>query len=379
MSCYLPRLSRRGAPFSLRAGALAAGLAFAAPGPVLAQAPGVATVTMDAVTVSDKALPQVYSEASGSYVPQAVEVGKTAQSLREIAQSVTVVTRQRMDDQALRTLDDVMAQTTGVTREETWLDTAYQSRGLNITNFRYDGGAVTTTRSGSRSLDMAQFDSVTLLRGADGLFGAGEAGGVINFTSKRPLAQRQTQLLLSGGTLDNYRADRRPECRRQRARPPGGRAPRPPRDGRALAAQAPDAVRRPGRRSRARNGADPGGQLPGRPQHRLQRQPAPLRRRQRHRPAAQHQHGRALELDPSREHRAVRQAGAPAHERLDAQGATAAHPLQGERQRRRDRERARPAHPGGGRLVDPPGHRRCPGNHPGPERAGRFRCVRPAP
>lgn len=207
MSCYLPRLSRRGAPFSLRASALAAGLAFAVPGPVLAQAPGAATVTMDAVTVSDKALPQVYSEASGSYVPQAVEVGKTAQSLREIAQSVTVVTRQRMDDQALRTLDDVMAQTTGVTREETWLDTAYQSRGLNITNFRYDGGAVTTTRSGSRSLDMAQFDSVTLLRGADGLFGAGEAGGVINFTSKRPLAQRQTQLLLSGGTLDNYRAE----------------------------------------------------------------------------------------------------------------------------------------------------------------------------
>jgi outer membrane receptor for ferric coprogen and ferric-rhodotorulic acid len=207
MSRYLPCPSRRGAPFSLRAGALAAGLAFAMPWPALAQAPEAATVTMDAVTVSDKALPQVYSEASGSYVPQAVEVGKAAQSLREIAQSVTVVTRQRMDDQALRTLDDVMAQTTGVTREETWLDTAYQSRGLNITNFRYDGGAVTTTRSGSRSLDMAQFDSVTLLRGADGLFGAGEAGGVINFTSKRPLAQRQTQLLLSGGTMDNYRAE----------------------------------------------------------------------------------------------------------------------------------------------------------------------------
>ena len=42
-----------------------------------------------------------------------------------------------------------------------------------------------------RSLDMAQFDSVSLLRGADGLFGAGEAGGVINFTYKRALAQRQ--------------------------------------------------------------------------------------------------------------------------------------------------------------------------------------------
>lgn len=159
------------------------------------------------VTVTEKLAPNVYSEAQDSYIPKGVEVGKAAQSLREIPQSVTVVTRQRMDDQALRTLDDVMNQTTGVIREETWLDTSYLSRGLQIKNIRYDGGATNSTRSGSRSLDTAQFDSVSLLRGADGMFGAGEAGGVINFTYKRPQAQRQTQVLLSGGTLNNYRAE----------------------------------------------------------------------------------------------------------------------------------------------------------------------------
>ena len=163
--------------------------------------------TLEAVTVTDNAMPNVYSEDSGDYVPKGVEVGKSAQALRDIPQSVTVITRQRMDDQEMRTLDDVMNQTTGVTREETWLDTAYQSRGLAITNIRYDGGGTDSTRSGSRSQDMAQFDSVTLLRGADGMFGAGEAGGVINFTYKRPLAQRQTQVLFSGGTLKNYRAE----------------------------------------------------------------------------------------------------------------------------------------------------------------------------
>lgn len=163
--------------------------------------------SLDEVVVTEAAERSVYSEGSRSYAPKNVEVGKAAQSLREIPQSVTVVTRQRMDDQAMRTLDEVMNYTTGVTRDENWLDTTYQSRGLNITNFRYDGGSTTTARSGSRSQDMAQFDSVALLRGPDGLFGAGEAGGVINFTYKRPLAERRTQVLVSAGTMSNYRAE----------------------------------------------------------------------------------------------------------------------------------------------------------------------------
>ena len=182
----------RAVPGPLHARAVAASLAFALPCAAWAQAASTPSVAaaLDEVTVTEKLAPSVYSEASDSYVPKAVEVGKAAQSLREIAQSVTVITRQRMDDQALRTLDDVMNQTTGVTREESWLDTTYLSRGLQISNVRYDGGAAGSTRSGTRSLDMAQFDSVSLLRGADGMFGAGEAGGVINFTYKRPLAQR---------------------------------------------------------------------------------------------------------------------------------------------------------------------------------------------
>lgn len=191
---------------ALRATAAAACLVSLLPAAGLAQGADF-SVSLDEVRVTEKSAPSVYNEASGAYTPRAVEVGKAAQSLREIPQSVTVVTRQRMDDQALRTLDDVMAQTTGVTREESWLDTTYSARGLTIGNIRYDGGGATSTRSGSRSQDMAQFDSVTLLRGADGLFGAGEAGGVINYTYKRALAQRQTQVLLSGGSMANYRAE----------------------------------------------------------------------------------------------------------------------------------------------------------------------------
>ncbi|WP_051519415.1 TonB-dependent siderophore receptor [Comamonas aquatica] len=209
MSAFSPQSRRHAAPGRLHARALAAALLFVLAEPSWAQSapPAGDAAVLSEVTVTEQSAPSVYNEARDSYVPKAVEVGKAAQTLREIPQSVTVVTRQRMDDQALRTLDDVMQQTTGVTREETWLDTTYLSRGLQITNIRYDGGAAGSARSGSRSLDMAQFDSVSLLRGADGLFGAGEAGGVINFTYKRALAQRQTQVLMSGGTLNNYRAE----------------------------------------------------------------------------------------------------------------------------------------------------------------------------
>lgn len=209
MSTRLFSSGRHAAPGAVRACALAAASLFVLLDACWAQSAAATanTTALGEVTVTEKSAPSVYSEALNSYAPQGVEVGKAAQSLREIPQSVTVVTRQRMDDQALRTLDDVMNQTTGVTREETWLDTTYLSRGLEIKNIRYDGGAANSTRSGSRSLDMAQFDNVSLLRGADGMFGAGEAGGVINFTYKRPQVQRQTQVLLSGGTLNNYRAE----------------------------------------------------------------------------------------------------------------------------------------------------------------------------
>lgn len=192
-------------PFRLHATAVAVSVVCLLPG--LSHAQEDAASTLAEVTVQEKAIPNVYGESSDSYVAGGVEVGKAAQSLREVPQSVTVVTRQRMDDQAMRTLDDVMKYTTGITREETWLDTTYLSRGMNITNFRFDGGAASSSRSGSRSLDMAQFDSVSVLRGADGLFGAGEAGGVLNFTYKRPQVKRQTQVLLSGGTMSNYRTE----------------------------------------------------------------------------------------------------------------------------------------------------------------------------
>lgn len=149
----------------------------------------------------------VVTEGSRSYAPLAVNVGKAAQSLRQIPQSVTVITRERIEDQNLISIEDVMLQTTGVTVDRNWLSSTYNSRGLAITNVRYDGGATSNRVDGMSDIDTAIYDSVALVRGSDGLFGAGEAGGVLNFTRKRALEETQLQINAFGGSWDNYRLE----------------------------------------------------------------------------------------------------------------------------------------------------------------------------
>lgn len=164
-----------------------------------------AAASADASDEQASVLATVTVEAAAQ--PQQALVGKSEQDLREIPQSVTVISRERMEKQALKTLDDVMLQATGVTREQLWLNNNYTSRGLKIENIRYDGGSASSMQDRSNNADMAQYESVALLRGADGLFGAGEAGGVINLVSKRPQAERRDSLTLSAGSWNNYRVE----------------------------------------------------------------------------------------------------------------------------------------------------------------------------
>lgn len=148
------------------------------------------------------------TENTGSYAPGTTAIGgKGPQKLKDIAQSVTVMTNQRIEDQQLKSMDQVMNQMTGVTRKEAWAKNTYVSRGFEINDVRYEGGATSSILDSSRYEDMAQFDSVGLLRGADGLYGGGEPGGVINLMYKRPMAQTQVKTMTSAGSWDNYRGE----------------------------------------------------------------------------------------------------------------------------------------------------------------------------
>lgn len=152
------------------------------------------------------------TEGSGSYTTGAVTIGKTAQSLRRTPQSVTVVTRKLMDDKNLVSLDQVMAQTPGITRANRgYGNNHFSSRGFDLTDDSYmvdgvPGQAYAYT--GWMIPDMAVFDRVEVLRGAAGLLvGAGGPGGAVNLVRKRPTADPRFSITTRAGSWDNYRLD----------------------------------------------------------------------------------------------------------------------------------------------------------------------------
>ncbi|WP_455911300.1 TonB-dependent siderophore receptor [Pseudomonas putida] len=154
------------------------------------------------------------TDGTGAYTTGAVTIGKGEHSLRETPQSVSVMTRQLMDDQNVTTIDDVMERTPGITTYESPMGGKYfYSRGFKMLGqYQYDGVPLDMgkdyVQADSFTANMAIYDRVEVLKGAAGMLkGAGTASGAVNFVRKRPQANPTTSLSLSAGTWDNYRAD----------------------------------------------------------------------------------------------------------------------------------------------------------------------------
>nr|WP_122317781.1 TonB-dependent siderophore receptor [Pseudomonas cichorii] len=177
------------------------------------------TLTLTAVVppislkpMSIQAPPGLITEGSGSYTTGAVSLTKSTQSLREIPQSVSVVTRQLMDDKNLYSLEDVMAQATGVTfSQRNFGSHVFSSRGFAMEDESYTIDGISGqgySVTGWMTPDMEIYDRVEILRGAAGLLiGAGNPGGTVNLVRKRPTAITQFSITTRAGTWDNYRVD----------------------------------------------------------------------------------------------------------------------------------------------------------------------------
>ncbi|SDS95382.1 outer-membrane receptor for ferric coprogen and ferric-rhodotorulic acid [Pseudomonas trivialis] len=154
------------------------------------------------------------TENTGSYTPGTLATStRLVLTPKETPQSVTVVTRQHMDDFGLNNVDDVMRHTPGITVSA--FDTErsnYYARGFSINNFQYDGIPSTSRNvaysAGNTLSDMAIYDRVEVLKGATGLLtGAGSLGATINLVRKKPTAQFQGHASLGAGSWDNYRSE----------------------------------------------------------------------------------------------------------------------------------------------------------------------------
>lgn len=151
------------------------------------------------------------TEGTGSYTTRAMSTATALPlSIRETAQSVSVVTRRQIDDQHLAALNDVIASTPGLA--VTTYDsnrTAFKSRGLLISSYRIDGvpQSVPGWAAGEDRYDTAIYDRIEVLRGSAGLLtGMGNPSATINLVRKRASLDRfEGSAELSAGSWNDYR------------------------------------------------------------------------------------------------------------------------------------------------------------------------------
>lgn len=157
------------------------------------------------------------TEHSGSYTTGSLGVAtRLPLSIRETPQSVSVVTRTRMDDQGMTRLEDALQQVTGVNvMYESADQVRFYSRGFAMDNVQENGASSSfqgsvpgmgSAEASSDSPDLAIYDRVEVLRGASGLTqGTGEPGGTVNLVRKAPTHDFQASTRLSAGSWDRYR------------------------------------------------------------------------------------------------------------------------------------------------------------------------------
>lgn len=129
---------------------------------------------------------------------------------RETPQSVTVITRARMDDFGLLSANEVLANTTGVSVDAVETDRTYfTSRGFDISNFQVDGvGMPFTNGDQLGDIDTAPYDRVEVLRGANGLLSStGNPAATVNYVRKRPTQSLQASASLTLGSWEKVRVE----------------------------------------------------------------------------------------------------------------------------------------------------------------------------
>lgn len=171
--------------------------------------------TLAPVTVRASGLSDATTEGTGSYTTGATgSATRLPLSLRETPQSVSIITRQQMDDQGLQNISGVLQQTPGITvNRDNTEGYSFFSRGFQLENFHFDGipslsSAGGNVRDNYSITDSAIYDRVEILKGATGLAnGAGYPSGVVNMVRKRPTVTYQGHASIGAGSWDNYRAE----------------------------------------------------------------------------------------------------------------------------------------------------------------------------
>ncbi|RPE30197.1 outer membrane receptor for ferric coprogen and ferric-rhodotorulic acid [Acinetobacter sp. BIGb0102] len=154
------------------------------------------------------------TEGSGSYTAKATTASTgLALTLKETPQLVSVITNQQMKDQNLTQLTDVVSQAAGLSIKQGGSigsdNSPIYARGQQVDNYLLDGVKLMSSYQAIfQSQDMALFDRVEVVRGANGLMtGSGTASASINMVRKKPLQDFKASVSVDLGSWDYYRTD----------------------------------------------------------------------------------------------------------------------------------------------------------------------------
>lgn len=143
------------------------------------------TVIVEGATTADA----VNREEQDYSVKTTAAGTKMTMTQRDIPQSVSIVSQQRMEDQQLQTLGEVMTNTLGISGSQADSDRiSYYSRGFEIDNYMVDGIPTyfeSRWNLGDALTDTALYERVEVVRGANGLMtGTGNPSASINMIRK---------------------------------------------------------------------------------------------------------------------------------------------------------------------------------------------------
>jgi len=111
---------------------------------------------------------------------------------RQTPQSVTTITRQQMDDRNVRSIEQALDTTPGVsaTKSEVGGRTDFRARGYSISNWKVDGlqfQGGSDFSGGGNALNMDLYERIDIVRGANGLLGGtGDPSATVNLIRKAP-------------------------------------------------------------------------------------------------------------------------------------------------------------------------------------------------
>ncbi|HTQ99229.1 MAG TPA: TonB-dependent siderophore receptor [Candidatus Acidoferrum sp.] len=140
------------------------------------------------------------------YTADQSSIGKFTETLVDTPQSITVLTKQLMEDRGAMSLTDALRNVPGITLgagEFSWQGNNPNIRGFNARNDMFLDGM---RDFGNYDRDPFNLESVEVLQGPSSMmFGRGSTGGIIDQASKQPLAESLRSLHVNLGNADTRR------------------------------------------------------------------------------------------------------------------------------------------------------------------------------